>query len=311
MKENKLKEKIKVPIFSSEIKDMNNTGLFESLDCNSLIANIKNKITEFVDSKIVVTQSRTNKVKELQISNIEYTESTFEGVPTLLLKITAYNTNLLDGFVETEEKRDLKKTDKVGSDTNYMLIYPSIFGNLSSNFSYQYKFFVYDDPTKESQEIISICKLVAKKILKISIRNIKLTTILQELKQKKVLEDVEIHLYSQSEGTDDTELNLQQYLITSKTSKTVKNNYKNMPVQVFENLIHQPKGSLFKRIFRIKENKIEYKITEDLNKLGNTIEEIFNSQYELNQTDLKNLFDEKFILKNLELALTDFYKQNE
>ncbi|WP_353102688.1 hypothetical protein [Myroides odoratus] len=310
MNEKKIKEKIKIPIFSSEIKDMNN-GLFEPLDYNALITHIKSKIKTFVDNKKTVNQAGNNKVKKLEISNIEYTESAFQGVPILLLKITAYNTNLLDGFVETEEKREFKLTDKVGSEKNYMLIYPNIFGNSSSNFTYQYKFFVYDDPTKVSQEIISICKLVTRKILDIPVRNIKLENILKELKLKRVLDDVEIHLSSQTDGIDETELNLHKYLISSKVSKTVKNNYKDIPIDEFENLIKTPQGSFIKRVFKIKENKKEYKITEELNILSKTIEEIFNSQYELTQADLEKLFDEEFILKNLEYALTDFYKQNE
>ena len=47
MSENLLKHKIKVPIFSSEIKEINESGLFESPDYNSLINYIKNKIDLF------------------------------------------------------------------------------------------------------------------------------------------------------------------------------------------------------------------------------------------------------------------------
>lgn len=315
MSENLLKHKIKVPIFSSEIKEINERGLFESPDYNSLINYIKGKIDSFVERKSVITQSRSNKVKEMQISNIEYFDSTFENIPILLLKITAYNTNLLDGFVETEEKRELKTTDKIGSDTNYVLVFPRIYGSISNKFTYQYKFFVYDDPTKDSYEIISICKLVSRKILEIPVRNLKLENILKELREDEVLENVEIQLYSQTEETDDPEIKLKQYLVKSKVSKTTKNNYKDIPTETFENLINQSEGNFIKRTLKILKNKREYKITQekhkgDLEKLNNTIEEIFNSQYDLNQDDLKNLFNEDFILKNLRFALTDFYKQN-
>ncbi|MET3035913.1 hypothetical protein ABXT08_07425 [Chryseobacterium sp. NRRL B-14859] len=316
MTNNLFKHKIKVPIFSSEIKEIDEGGLFESNDYNSLINYVKNKINSFVETRNVVTQSRTNKVKEMQISNIEYFDSDFEGIPILLLKITAYNTNLLDGFVETEEKRELKSTDKVGSDTNYMLVYPSIFGVTSSKFTYQFKFFVYDDPTKESHEIISICKLVSNKILEIKVRNLKLDNILKELKQDELLENVEIQLSSQTEETEDPEIKLKQYLVKSKVSKITKNNYKNIPTERFENLLNHSEGNFIKRTLKVIRNKREYKITQekhkdDFDRLNNTVEEIFNSQYELNQEDLEKMFDEEFIFKNLKFALTDFYKQNE
>jgi hypothetical protein len=316
MSNNITKHKIKVPIFSSEIKDINESGLFETHNYDSLIAYVKKQISLFIDQKTVITDSRSNKVKEMQISNIQYTDSTFENIPILLLKITAYNTNLLDGFVETEKKMELKSTDKVGSDTNFMLIYPSIFGPSSNKFTYQFKFFVYDDPTKESYEIISICKLVSKKILNIPVKNLKLENILKELKVNNVLENVEIQLSSQTEEVEDLELKLTDYLVKSKVSKIIKNNYTNVPTEKFEKLLHQSEGNFIKRTLKVLKNKREYRITQekhkrDLNKLSNTIEEIFNTEYDLNQNDLNNLFDENFILKNLRAALTDFCKQNQ
>lgn len=316
MSENLFKQKIKVPIFSSEIKHVDDGGLFESNNYKSLIDHVKKRIDTFNNENTVVTQDRTNKVKQMQISKIEYFDSEFEKIPILLLKITAYNTNLLDGFVETEEKRELKSTDKVGSDTNYMIVYPRIFNYTTSKFTYQFKFFVYDDPTKESHEIISICKLVSNKILYIKVRNLKLGNILKELKEDEVIENIEVQLSSQTEDTEDSEIKLRQYLVKSKVLKIIKNNYKNIPIDRFESFVYKSEGNFIRRILKVFKNKTEYKITQerhkdDLQRLSNTVEEIFNSQYELNQEDIGKLFDEDFILKNLRLALTDFYKQNQ
>ena len=130
------------------------------------------------------------------------------------------------------------------------------------------------------------------------------------------MENVEIQLSSQTEETDDPEIKLKQYLVKSKVSKITKNNYKDIPTEKFENLINQSEGNFLKRTLKVLKNKREYRITQekhkgDFEKLNSTIEEIFNSQYDLNQDDLKNLFSEDFILKNLRFALTDFYKQNQ
>jgi hypothetical protein len=316
MSENLLKHKIKVPIFSSEIKELEVGAFFDSPDYNSLISFLKKKLDSFSDVGGTITQSRNNKVKEMQISKIEYFDFFFEQVPTLLLKISAYNTNLIDGFVEIEEKKEFKKSDKIGSDTNYVLVYPTIFGSTSSKFTYQFKFFVYDDPTKESYEIISICKLVAKKILDIKIRNLKLDKILQEIKKEKVIESIDIQLSSQTEETDDPDIDLKQYLIKSKVSKTTKNSYKDIPAESFEDLVLNKSSNFYRRVIKIFKNKRELKITQekhkgDIDKLSNIIEEIFNSQYELNQNDLEQIFNNDFIIKNLNYALTDFYTQSE
>ncbi|MEA1850206.1 hypothetical protein U9K52_14935 [Chryseobacterium sp. MHB01] len=155
MEENIKKHKIRIPIFSSEIIERE-TGLYDDLSYFSMINNLKKKIDSFNESKPTIRQPKINKVKETQISAIEYFEENYEEIPTLLIKTTAYNTNLIDGFVELYEKINLQKNHKVGSDTNYLLALPQIYGRDSSKFVFQWKFFVYDDPTKDSSEIISI-----------------------------------------------------------------------------------------------------------------------------------------------------------
>jgi hypothetical protein len=314
------KQTIKIPVFSSEIKEINTGELFNTpIDFNSLIKKIKTNIDEFNDQNTTISRKRGSKVKKMEISEIKYIDSTFDKIPTLLLKITAYNTNLLDGFVEIGEKKNLKKNDKVGSNTNYVLIFPSINGNNSAKRTYQYKFFIYDDPTKESHEIISICKTVASKILGVTIKNLKLDNIIEEIRENKIIENFEIHLSSQTEDYENDEIELKSYLVKSKVLKNTKNVYSNVPNEQIVNTLHRFGKKLnfnFTRIiFKIFKCKIEYRITQekhkaDLNRINNTIEEIFNSQYELNTSDLDKLFNEEFILSNLNLALKDFYMQN-
>lgn len=312
MSENNSNHKIKVPIFSSEIIE-NMKGMFDEANYQAMIKLIKDKLDKFNEIRPIIRKSRFNKVKETQIASVEYFDYDFESTPTLLIKITAFSTNLIDGFVEIDTKIKFKKNNKLGSETNFILIYPSIFGDDSSAFKYQWKFFVYDDPTKETHEIISIAKLVCNKILNIKIRNLKLESILKEIREHKILENIEVQLSSYYENSDENDVLLKNYVVNSKISKSRKTKYENIPSEKFEDLLAE-KDDFNRRVIKFIKNNRELRITEerknDLNKFSQTIEEIFNTQITLDDSNIIRMFDNDFIVKNLNTVLTEFIKES-
>lgn len=312
MSVNNSNHKIKVPIFSSEMIE-NQKGMFEEADYSSMIRFIKDKIDKFNQNKPIIKKSKFNKVKETQIANIEYFDFDFESIPTLLIKITAFNTNLIDGFVEIDTKIKFQKNHKLGSETNFVLIYPSIYGDDSSTFKYQWKFFIYDDPTKETNEILSIAKLVCNKILDIKIRNLKLESILKEINEYKILENIEVQLSSFYEDSEENDIILRNYVINSKISKSRKTKYENIPSEKFETLLAD-KDNFNRRIIKLIKNNRELRITEerkqDLNKFSQTIEEIFNTQITFDESDITKMFDNDFVIKNLNSVLKEFIKES-
>jgi len=312
MSENNSNHKIKVPIFSSEIIE-NQKGMFDEPNYHSMIKFLKDKIDKFNQNKPIIRKSKYNKVKETQIDSIAYFDFDFESIPTLLIRITAFNTNLIDGFVEIDTKINLKKSHKLGSETNFVLIYPSIFGDNSNTFKYQWKFFIYDDPTKETYEIISVAKLVCNKILDIKIRNLKLESILKEIREHKILENIEVQLSSYYENSEENDILLKNYVINSKISKSRKSKYENIPSDKFENLLAE-KDNFNRRVIKLIKNNRELRITEerknDLNKFSQTIEEIFNTQIKFDDLDINRMFDNEFVVKNLNSVLTEFIKDS-
>ena len=312
MIENNSKHKIKVPIFSSEIIE-NKKGMFDEATYQAMIKLIKDKLDKFNQNKPIIRKSKFNKVKETQIASVEYFDYDFENIPTLLIKITAFTTNLIDGFVEIDTKVNFKKNHKLGSETNFVLIYPSISGDDSNTFKYQWKFFIYDDPTKETHEIIGVAKLVCNKILDIKIRNLKLESILKEISEQKILENIEVQLSSYYENVDENDVLLRNYVISSKISKSRKTKYENIPSEMFEDLLAD-KDDFNRRIIKLIKNNREVRITEerksDLNKFSQTIEEIFNTQITLDDLNIIKMFDNDFIVKNLNSVLTEFIKES-
>lgn len=312
MNEKKLNHKIKVPIFSSEMIE-NHIGMFDEPTYQTMIQYVTKKIDDFNNHKPIIKKAKTSKVKETQISHVEYFNFDFEEVPTLLLKITAFNTNLIDGFVEIETKINFQKNHKVGSETNFVLIYPCIFGTSSETFKYQWKFFIYDDPTKETNEIISIAKLVCSKILDVKIRNLKLDSILNEIREQKILDNIEIQLSSHYEDNNENDVSLKDYVISSKISKSRKTKYEKIPSDKFESLLAE-KDNFNRRLIKFIQNNRELRITEerknDLNKFSQTIEEIFNTQITIDNSEIDKMFDNDFIVKNLNTVLKEFIKES-
>lgn len=307
--------KIKVPVYSSELIEKNN-GLFEVLSYVNMVEHVDKKISDYILHKPPVKRKKRSKVKEIEIQNVESFEYFVETIPCRLLKITAFNTNLIDGFLETDTKINLSKSDKLGSETNYMLLYPRILGLSHNSCNFQWRILVYEDPTKENFEIVSICKLVLNKILNIKIKNIKLDKLLKELKENAILERLEIQFNSQSDDINEVDTYLRQYLIESKIKKVRTEKFSNVPISNFQKLINDTNytGDFSKRIIKFFLKKKEIKITDEYldakEKIDQTVEEIFNSSIVLEENEIDLIFNNDFIFEKLVGVLNEYLEDN-
>lgn len=99
-----------------------NVGLFENVLFQDMIHMIKKRLDDF---KCPISSSNRNKTKKTVVSNIAYQDVQIGNVPALLLKISAFNTNMYDGYFEANEKIPITKENKLGSENNFVLLYPS------------------------------------------------------------------------------------------------------------------------------------------------------------------------------------------
>ena len=161
--------KIQVPVFSTEIIEEGNVLFGDTYQ--NLIDSIKQRINDY-DGRL--SFENRNKTQRTVVSNISYTDHYIGETPCLLLQISAYSTNLFDGYFEDEKRHQFEKENRIGSDNNFVLIYPVITGIESHNFTRYFLILVYDDPNKEdSNHLIRIAKYIAKDILAIPIKNIR------------------------------------------------------------------------------------------------------------------------------------------
>ena len=193
---------IKVPVYTTTMLDQT-VGLFENVSYNDMIQMIKGKLSKF---STPISSSNRNKTKQTVINGITCHDITIENVPALLLQISAFNTNMYDGYFEANEKIQITKDNKIGSDTNYVLLYPRIKGLSAETYTCYFLLLVYEDPTKDNGEVCRLAKIVVNRILEIPIQNIKLPMIFDELKDISTIPELQIKYRSISDAENDVDV---------------------------------------------------------------------------------------------------------
>ncbi|MBK8805527.1 MAG: hypothetical protein IPO21_02295 [Bacteroidales bacterium] len=311
-----IKEKsfiIKVPVYSSELI-LKGNDLFGGVTFNDMIRYAKKKITEYQLQESKVSKNRRNKVQKKEIDNVECIDCKIGERPCALLKISAYNTNLLDGYLETDQKIKLKQEYKLGSDNYYLLLVPNIFGVNANDYKHQWIILVYEDPHKDTQEIIGTAKLVLNKILNISTSNIKLPEILEELKRIKNVPELSLNFTSLTNDDNEVDAKYRSYLVGSSFRKQKEDKFKNMPYKKTEEVINDfsYEKDYQKRIIKILVGKKEYRITRDqrieaADKINEAVEEIYNESIGISETELnERIYEPSFIIEKLTPVLQNY-----
>ncbi len=170
------------------------------------------------------------KTYERVIKGIDYEETIIGDRPALLIKTTAYNTNYIDGFYEERSKVPLTKDSKIGSDNNFMLMYPHISGLTQNQYKYYWIVLLYEDPNKVFNELSGTAKAVLNKVLNIKIENIKLKKLINEIITKKVAPELIAKLVT-IHDVDNEQPELKDYLIEAKNKVVIERRYKNLPAK--------------------------------------------------------------------------------
>ena len=142
---------IKVPVYVSETKT-DSVGFFGGITYKNMIESLTRKIDEYNISSGEIKSVKKKKIFEKVVKGIEYSETLIDNRSGLLVKMTAYNTNYIDGFFEENNKIALTKKSKIGSENNFMLMYPSITGLNPVSYKYRWMILLYEDPNKDFNE---------------------------------------------------------------------------------------------------------------------------------------------------------------
>lgn len=301
---------IKIPVYTSE-RRVDSKGVFEQT-YDGMASYVIEKVKQFNNVTGELTRNHRNKVKTTKIDSVEFTKLKIGDVDSVLLKFSAYITNHNDGFVITGKKIKLKQDDKVGSDTNYVLLYPIIQGISSDKFRYHWLILIYEEPNKQNNELVSNVKALLRSALNIKIKNIKLPVLLEKLKKIKTLPELNLKFTSYENGDNDVDANLRPYLVKSKISRQRKESFKDIPFKKTEDLITDEtfEDGYNKREIKVTIGNQEYKISKELieakEKVNSIVEEIFNSKFGIKESEMGKVYDIEFIVEKMTEVITNY-----
>lgn len=305
---------IKVPVYTSEMIEEAN-DLFGGVTYSDMVSFVHRKIDEYKENPQKVSRIRRNKVLKKEIENVEYINSNIGNRPCILLKISAYNTNLIDGYVELDTKIQLKQNHKLGSDNNFILLVPNIIGLETGKYKHQWIILVYEDPNKDNIEIISTAKLVLNKVLMISTANIKMPEIMEELRKMGTIPELSLNFMTVESDENEVDVKFRSYLVESKLKKRKEEIYRNLPFERTNEIIndYSYQEKFRKRIVKILNGKKEYRITreesikEAQEVINEAVEEIFNASIAITETELSNsIYEPEFIISKLSDVLINY-----
>ena len=306
---------IKVPVYTTDSFEIHEDNVFW-VTYQSMIDDVKAIIDN--SFKCIVSNNR-NKTKMSVLADVKYYDYTIGDRPCLLVQMAAYSTNINDGYFEDEEKHAIGKEGKIGSDSNYVLLYPMINGDDPKTQQCFFILLVYEDPTKDSGAVSRLARLLVSKVLKHPIQNIKTDMVLRELKTIGTIPELQIKYSGVSFDEDDINIKYREYLSESKLERARESTFKNMPFHVIEDLVNeQLDTSLYqKQKLNFIWGKKEYHITKQMigeaqQEFQETAEQVFNASTAITQSELDNkVHDHAFIIEKLSAVLTNYLSNGE
>lgn len=301
---------IKIPVYTTSIIE-DEPGLFGAMNYSDLVEMLKNAISAF---KFPIEHNSNNKAVVVVIDGILPIDVKIGKVPALLLKISSYKTNLMDGYFESSEKIHFQKNNKIGSDGNYVLFYPMIKGLQKDKYQRYFLMVVYEDPTKESGEVSRLAKIVANKILKQPIQNIKPPVIMKELEKIGTIPELNIRYYTIDNDDNSVDVKYREYLQECKLKKEKLQNFKNMPFETMQDLLSDSENAENYRkretciLFGKKEYRIKREFINDATAtIKETAEKIFNASSAITQDELDhNIHQTDFMVEKMAAVIGNY-----
>lgn len=310
MEEKKKSLCIKVPVYVSQSVERENE--FFEISNSTLIDEAKALIDNFnSDPKKSVISEKKTKTTTIGVNHIECVDMQFNEDACLLLKVTAYKTNLIDGYLQSDTLKEnqlrFKQNDKLCSDTYFYILYPTIArDDEKEKVTAYWHIFIYEDPSKENADMTSIARLIMRSIMKVPIKNIKSDKMLAELKKYKLISSIEIVLSSIADDSEGVPKYLQNYTCSNKLRQERKITFENVniddAIKAFEDDSFT-KEFTKRQIRFITHNKRVFSMLQEYrDKLSSTLDDSFNYSIEVDEKDVKNgsIFETERIKKNVE-----------
>lgn len=303
---------IKVPVFMTKPLDRE-IELFE-INRAEMVDNIIRSIQFFNESKRKIVIENPNKNYVYEIVDVLPERETMGDVPVILLQISAHKTNMGDGYIDLGEKVPVTKEMKIGSDHHFALMYPIIVRGKKRYKSY-WDIFVYDDPNKESEELIRIVKTTAKEVLDLKVANLKQKDFVEEIKKYNIIPNVSMSFNSVQMINDEFGASFEGHLVSGKITTRKELNINKLPFDKLNTYLEDDSDITIKRkVFNITIGKKEYKVSKAIKKdikrasekYSILIESIFNESIEISDEEKDDIYKPEFIMNKLKSVVANY-----
>ena len=305
---------IKVPVYTTEvIKDLQD-GEFSYPNYPKMVNYIKEKLEYAKYPHPIYNAAKT---KTTIIEDVLCDEVLIGDRQSLLVQISAYNTNQYGRYFEddSKQKREITNTNRIGSDNNFIVLYPIALGGTAETQTCYFLMAVYEDPSKDNGEVIKLAKRLLERVLNIKMQNIKMETLLEELKQSRKIPELNIKFSSIEAGDNNVNILYKEYLVETKKIHKKDRKFQNVPSDIVEGIINDDTDE---EDYQTKETQIrlgkkEYKIKhirqEAAEELRDTIERIFNERVEVNEEEInsKAIYDTDFIIEKITTVINNYF----
>ena len=310
---------IKVPVYVSEKMERDNNGVIFPTSSSSLIDDAKALIRTYNSNPgATLTSNKRNKTTTIGIKSIDVEDISFNEDACLLLRVTAYKTNLIDGYYqsasEEEQKIRFKEQDKICSDTYCFILYPLLNTQAEDGlkFDVYWHIFIYEDPSKPNDEMSRIARLIMGKILKTPIKNIKSEKMLADIRKYGLISEVEICLSVEEDDDQGIPEYIRNYKFSSKLRQEKKIKLSNMSaddaISAFEDESFTDNYSRRQIKFATHNKRVFSIVQEFKDKMSSALEDSFNYSIDINEDDIKDgtIFKTEIIKRNVEGIFTRY-----
>lgn len=304
---------LKVPVYVSKRIEADDANSFDSFAVSqeNMIDLAKKHIDDYNSNpKAHVVSDYKSKTTTIGIDSISYEDIAFNKDKCLLLRATAYKSNLIDGFYQQQDDEGheirFKQKDKLCSDTYIFILYPLIVKDLVNDASEIFwHIFIYEDPSKVGAEIVKIAKLIMGQIIKAPIRNIKSDKMLADIRKYDLISKVEISLSTIGEDEEGIPEYIKNYTYKCSSKREQKISLENMSVDdavlVFNDKDFTKWYNRRSVKFLTYNKRLFSMVQEFKDKMTESFEDSFNYSIEIKESAIKDksIFETENIKKNV------------
>ncbi|HJH77859.1 MAG TPA: hypothetical protein OIM43_12815 [Prevotellaceae bacterium] len=319
--------RINIPRFISISNEINEEDAIFKIKTEDLIEDAKEFIAKFnhKNQQPIITDKRSKKTTKLGIKNINVIDIKFNEDKALILQVSTYKTNLIDGYYQKMKDQKSKENeiqfdinDRIGSNTYFFVLYPIVKKNIEKLTCQRYwHVFIYVDPSKEINDMKMVARYIMSSIIKYPIKNIKAQKFIEELRKQKIIESAEITLSSYDDSDDEEQPGyLSKYTICCKIKKHKTITVKRMSVEdaiaAYEDKSFKEKYSKRQLKFFNSNQQVYQAVQEFHEKITESFENSFNYVVDISAKDINNgnIFETSFIKKTIESLLVKYTLDN-